>query len=227
MASNRKTIRFGNSHVRNQLLNGNTVEYKVATKAANGPSAVSNSVMRVNQKANPQKYKWDSGKSYANTFTFSASNKAKSMSNYNQIRQNYGNDWLDATVAINTYKESVADVNKTYRAKLHKLLIKNFGNPSPAILKEIVSYLDELNAVVLKWNTKAMDTATANLELESIFDSAEEFLQINKKDFKKLYPEFRELFLLKSRIINKARTLRQKTLKEVRNARTLKNKAAR
>jgi hypothetical protein len=225
MATKKKTLRFGNSQVRNQELHGNTVQYKVATKTTNGPSAVSNSAMRVNQKANPQKYQWDSSKSYTNTFDFSASNRATSMSNYQQIRQNYGNNWVDATVAINTYKESLADVNKMYKAKLTKHLIKDFGNPSPEILRELIYYVEELNAVVAKWHKKILDTYSADKAIEGIFDSAKEFLQIDTNVLKKLYPEYRDLFLKKSRIINKARTLRQKTLKELRNARTMKNKA--
>jgi hypothetical protein len=227
MASTRKTVKFGNSRVRNQLEHGSITEYVVKTKSTNGPSAISNSALRTNQKANPDKYQWDSSKSYTNTFSLPASNKAKSLANHRKVRQNYGNDWVDATVALNTYKETMAEFNKTYRSKLIILINKNFGNPPREIFNEIVSYLDELNTTFAKWQGKTIGTDEANAKMESIFDSAEEFLQIDKKDFKKLYPEFRDLFSVKLKIMNKAKDLRYKTLKGLRNARTLKNSKAR
>lgn len=227
MASARKTVKFGNSRVRNQLEHGSITEYAVKTKPANGPSAISNSALRTNQKAHPDKYQWDSSKSYTNTFSVSASNKAKSLTNHHKVRQNYGNDWVDATVALNTYKETMSELNKIYRSKLITLINKNFGNPSRDIFNEIVTYLDELNTTFVKWHEKTIGTDEANAKMESIFDSAEEFLKINKKDFKKLYPEFRDLFSVKLKITNKAKDLRHKTLKGLRNARTLKNSKAR
>ena len=57
-------LRFSNSSmVRDQLLNGSLAEYSVGTKTTNGPSAVSNSLLRVNQKAHPNNYQWNKTKS--------------------------------------------------------------------------------------------------------------------------------------------------------------------
>ena len=190
-------------------------------------SAISNSALRSNQKAHPDKYQWDASKSYTNTFSISASNKAKSLENYRKVRQNYGNDWVDATVALNTYKETMTEVNKMYRSKLIALINKNFGNPPRDIFNEIVEYLDELNTTYAKWHGKSIGADEAKAKMESVFDSAEEFLKINKKDFIQLYPEFRDLFSVKLNYINKAKNLRHKTLKGLRNSRTMKNIVAR
>ena len=55
MASTRKTVKFGNSRVRNQLEHGSVTEYVVKTKSTNGPSAISNSALRTNQKVSAKR----------------------------------------------------------------------------------------------------------------------------------------------------------------------------
>jgi len=223
----RKTLKFGISKVRNQLEHGSLVEYNVETKTHNGPPVVSNSALRVNQKANPDTYQWNASKSYANTFTISASNKAESVADYQKVRGDWGNNWVNATVAINTYKETTADINRGYKSKLARLINKNFGNPFPELFAEIVDYIEELNAVVLSWKKGVISEEKANEKMDSTFDSAEEFIQIKKSIFKILYPEFRDLYLTKLKFLKRAKTLGKKTLKELRNARTLKNSGAR
>jgi len=223
----KKTLKFGISKVRNQLEHGSLLEYNVETKEHNGPSAVSNSALRTSQKANPNSYQWNTSKSYENTYTMSAANKAESVADYQKVRGNWGNNWVNATVAINTYKETTADINRGYLSKLTRLINKNFGNPFPELFAEIVDYVEELNSIVLSWKKGVISEEQANEKMDSTFDSAEEFIQIKKSIFKILYPEFRDLYLTKLKFLKKAKTLGKKTLKELRNARTLKNSKVR
>lgn len=210
-------LKFSNSSmVRDQLLNGTRAEYSVATKATNGPSAVSNSLLRVNQKANPNNYQWNKSKSAANTFTVSKKNAAASKANFLNVRQTYKNGWVNATVALNSYKEDLEMINNAYKSKVTEIINTKFMNPDSERFAELVDYIEGLNEITLDLFKQNMTKVEADIEMNNIYIKAEESLDIKKEYFKSVYPaiaaEYMALVKLKKRA-KKARNSVLQTLK--------------
>lgn len=213
----KKTLKFRNSsRVRNQLLNGSLAEYNVGTKIANGPSAVSNSLLRVNQKANPGQYQWNKSKSYANTFNVSRQNAASSKANYLNIRRTYKNGWVNATVAMNSFTEELEEMTNGYKSKLADFINTMFDAPNEERSEDIREYIKELNEVTLDLSTNSMTKQEADEEMDNIYDKAEEDSGIEKAYFKRVYPTISAEYLALINFKKRARKTRNNILRNLR-----------
>jgi hypothetical protein len=215
--ANKKTLKFRNSsRVRNQLLNGSIAEYNVGTKAANGPSAVSNSLLRVNQKADPGQYQWNKSKSYANTFNVSKQNAASSKANYLNVRRTYKNGWVNATVAMNSYTEELEEMTNGYKSKLAVFINTMFDAPDEEEKEDIRKYIKELNEVTLDLSMNSMTKQEADQEMDNIYDKAKEGSGIEKAYFKRVYPTISAEYLALINFKKRARKTRNNILRNLR-----------
>jgi len=215
--ANKKTLKFRNSsRVRNQLLNGSITEYNVGTKAANGPSAVSNSLLRVNQKADPGQYQWNKSKSYSNTFNVSKQNAASSKANYLNVRRTYKNGWVNATVAMNSYTEELEEMTNGYKSKLTVFINTMFDAPDEEEKEDIRKYIKELNEVTLDLSMNSMTKQEADQEMDNIYDKAEEGSGIDKAYFKRVYPTISAEYLALINFKKRARKTRNNILRNLR-----------
>lgn len=213
----KKTLKFRNSsRVRNQLLNGSLVEYNVGTKAANGPSAVSNSLLRVNQKANPGQYQWNTSKSYANTFNASNQNAASSKANYLNVRRTYKNGWINATVAMNSYTEELEELTNGYKSKLAEFINTMFDAPNEERFEDIRDYIKELNEIALDLSTNSMTKQEADQEMGNIYDKAEDNSGIDKAYFRRIFPVISAEYLALVNFKKQARKTRNNILRNLR-----------
>jgi len=210
-------LRFSNSStVRDQLLNGSLAEYSVGTKTTNGPSAVSNSRLRVNQKANPNSYQWNKTKSAENTYTVSRKNAAASKANMANVRQTYKNGWVNATVALNSYKEDLEMIKNGYKAKVIEIINAMFNNPDAERFESIVDYVEELNEITLDLSKQNMTKTEAEAEMNNIYMKAEEVLDIKMEYFKQVYPLISVEYLNLVKFKNQAKKTRNNVLKTLK-----------
>lgn len=210
-------LKFSNSStVRDQLLNGTLAEYSVATKAANGPSTVSNSLLRVNQKAHPNNYQWNKSKSAANTFTVSKQNAAASKANYLTVKSTYKKGWVNATVALNSYKEDLEMINNGYKSKVTEIINTHFENPDSERFEELVDYIEELNEITNDLSKQYITKVEADIEMNNIYAKAEESLGIKKDYFKRIYPVIATEYMTLVKLKKQAKKSRNNVLRTLK-----------
>lgn len=224
----KKGVRFANeSLVRNLNLHKGAVNYKAKTRKNNGPSSVSSSLVRVNQRANPSSYEWNSNKSYSPTYmSLSTVERKASLANHHAVRRAFKNRWVNATVARNTYKEEVEDLQNAYYNKVFEMVAMMFNDPNELIKDEIVNYLDDIIIVANRLDANNISSTEAEHQMKAIFDNFERDTSINKDIFIKAWPTFRKFYLQNETIKQQAKRRRDDVLlgikKNLRSARAQK-----
>jgi len=187
----KKSVGFRPSQVLNlNPVTGTFKQYEVPTHTFNGKGDVPSSEVQAEQKKNPGAF--NPVKSFNKTTYRSLTNKENqaSRASFLRVKGLYGDRWVNATVAIDTYKEEKKELEKGYDSKFRELFAAQFGtNMEQSEESKFMKTIEEINEAS---RDVAEEVAGAEEELNLLFLYVAENFEF--EDFAEKYKPFHVLY---------------------------------